>query len=86
MPTISQFFGIIIRMYYDDHGPPHFHVYYGDAQAIIAIETLQMLEGTLPKRVKALVLEWANEHRDELINNWRLGEAHQPLQTIEPLE
>lgn len=86
MPTISQFFGIIIRMYYDDHNPPHFHAYYGDDEAIISIETLVILDGSLPKRAKALVLEWADGHRDELLENWRLGEIHSPLLTIAPLE
>jgi hypothetical protein len=50
MPTISEFFGILIRMYYDDHNPPHFHAYYGGHEAIISIETLEIMEGSLPKR------------------------------------
>ncbi|MCT8342979.1 MULTISPECIES: DUF4160 domain-containing protein [Photorhabdus] len=52
MPTISEFFGILIRMYYDDHNPPHFHAYYGEHEAIISIETLEVMEGSLPKRAK----------------------------------
>ena len=86
MPTISEFFGILIRMYYDDHNPPHFHAYYGDHQGIISIETLEVLEGQLPKRARALVVEWAVEHRQELLNDWLLAEEHQPLNKIEPLE
>lgn len=86
MPTISEFFGILIRMYYDDHNPPHFHAYYGEHEAIIAIDTLEVMEGSLPKRAKALVVEWAVEHRKELLNDWKLAEAHQPLNTIAPLE
>ena len=86
MPTISMFFGISIRMYYDDHAPPHFHAYYGKSAAIIEIETLQVREGGLPRRARALVLEWAAEHRDELLNDWRLAELHEPLNEIEPLE
>jgi hypothetical protein len=58
MPTISEFFGIVIRMYYDDHNPPHFHAYYEAFQAIILIETLAIVEGALPRRARALVLEW----------------------------
>jgi hypothetical protein len=50
VPTISRFFGIVIRMYYDDHAPPHFHAYYGDDVAVIAINTLEVIEGDLPKR------------------------------------
>ena len=86
MPTISLFFGIVIRMYYDDHSPPHFHAYYGDDSAIIEIESLRVREGHLPRRAMAMVLEWAGEHREELMENWRLGEAHRPLRRIEPLE
>jgi len=61
-----MFFGIVIRMYYDDHPPPHFHAYYSGDVAVIAIETLEVLEGGLPRRAMALVVEWAQQHRDEL--------------------
>ena len=86
MPTISQFFGISIRMYFDDHGPPHFHAYYGAHAAKIEIETLRIQEGKLPRRARNLILEWAIDHRDELLENWRLAEAHTPLNNIAPLE
>ena len=86
MPTISEFFGILIRMYYDDYNPAHFHAYYGDFEAIIRIDTLEVLQGELPKRALALVIEWAIEHREELFNDWRLAAEHQPLQRIRPLE
>ena len=86
MPTISEFFGILIRMYYDDHNPPHFHAYYGDHEAIILIETLEFIEGALPKRAKALVLDWAVDHRQDLLRDWQLALQHQPLNRIAPLE
>lgn len=86
MPTISEFFGIVIRMYYDDHNPPHFHAYYGGYEAIFSIESLAMTEGNLPKRAKALVIEWAAEYREKLLEDWHLAEQHQPLKRIEPLE
>ena len=86
MPTISEFFGILIRMYYDDHNPPHFHAYYGEHEAIISIETLEIMDGSLPKRARALVIEWAIEYRLDLLNDWKLAEQHQPLNKIEPLE
>ncbi len=86
MPTISEFFGILIRMYYDDHNPPHFHAYYGEHEALVSIDTLEVMEGTLPKRAKALVLEWAAEHRNELLEDWQLSEKHMPMKQIEPLE
>ncbi len=86
MPTISRFFGIVIRMYFDDHGLPHFHAYYGRHAAKIEIETLQVTEGKLPRRALGLVLEWAAEHRQELLEDWQLAEAHRPLNEIAPLE
>ena len=86
MPTISQFFGITIRMYFDDHPPPHFHAYYGSDAAKIEIETLRVTEGRLQRRTLALVLEWAAEHRDELLENWKIAEAHGKLKPVAPLE
>lgn len=86
MPTISSFFGIVIRMYFDDHAPPHFHAYYGSSSAQIAIETLQVIGGELPRRALALVLEWASAHREELRADWQRAQQHQPLVTIAPLE
>jgi hypothetical protein len=86
MPTISQFFGIVIRMYYDDHPPSHFHVHYGEHNCKVDIETLNILAGKLPRRVKALVLEWAAEHRQELRENWLRAQNHETLNNIDPLE
>jgi len=86
MPTISIFFGVAIRMYYDDHAPPHFHAYYGEYAAVIEIDSLALRDGRLPRRATALVLEWAAEHREELRRNWDLAVAHHPLNPIEPLE
>ncbi len=86
MPTISEFFGIVIRMYFEEHGEPHFHAYYGEHGATINIETLRFIEGELPRRAKAMVLEWVQEHRDELMENWKLAREHKPLNNIQPLE
>lgn len=86
MPTISMFFGILIRMYHDDHAPPHFHAHYGSYKAMIDIRTLRVLEGRLPRRALAMVLEWAEEHRDELLQNWALCEQLVPLNRVAPLE
>lgn len=86
MPTICTFFGIFIRMYHDDHNPPHFHVYYGEYNAIINIETLEVMEGFLPKRAFAMVVEWAIQHRIKLLDNWHKAIKHEPLDIIEPLE
>jgi hypothetical protein len=86
MPTISTFYGIIIRMFFNDHAPPHFHVEYAEFKAEIAIETLAVLNGRLPRRALALVLEWAALHRDELLDDWTLCRQHEQPKKIQPLE
>ena len=86
MPEISRFYGIIIRMFYNDHNPPHFHVIYQEDEAIIDIKTLEILEGRLPNRAKSLAIEWAIEHRNELLNNWQKARSHETLGKIEPLD
>jgi len=86
MPTISEFFGIIVRMYFNDHPPPHFHAYYGEAEAVYTIQTLEVLEGGLPRRAHNLVLEWASASRVELMANWNQARQSQPLSPISPLE
>jgi Domain of unknown function (DUF4160) len=85
VPRISAFYGIVIAMYYRDHPPPHFHAIYGEYEAQIVIETLERLSGELPARALRLVREWAELHREELETNWARAEAHEPLDTIEPL-
>lgn len=74
MPEISRFLGIIIRMYFDtvEHNPPHFHAYYVDHEAVFAIDTLEVIKGKLPARIKGLVVEWAEMHKKELNRNWEL--------------
>jgi len=69
MPTISSFYGILIRMFFNDHPPPHFHARYGEFEATIEITTLNILEGTLPGRALKLVQEWAIIHREELLED-----------------
>jgi hypothetical protein len=86
VPTVCQFFGVSIRMYFDEHPPPHFHAYYGEFDASISIETLDVVEGRLPRRALTLVIEWAIAHRHELRENWALAQAHGRLRRIEPLE
>jgi hypothetical protein len=86
MPTLCTFYGITVRMYYDDHGPPHVHAIYADAQVLIDIETLEVLRGGLPRRALALVLEWAKLRQLELRAAWKRAEAHEPLGTIPPLD
>ena len=85
MPETSRFLGIIVTMYYDDHDDPHFHVRYGSIKARIAIDSLAVVSGSLPPRIRGLVIEWAAWH-NELRRNWRLARQQQPLTPIEPLE
>lgn len=64
--------GMVISIYFDDHNPPHFHVAYNDDEALICITNLSVLEGRLPARVMGLVMDWAELHRDELLQNWNM--------------
>ena len=86
MPRICQFFGITIAMYFNDHAPPHFHAYYGEYEALVVIETLDVYEGGLPRRALALVLEWAVLNRSALWANWERARRGEPLARIEPLD
>jgi hypothetical protein len=70
MPVVSRFLGIIIKMYFSDHNPPHFHAQYGEQAGLIAIEDLRMIEGDLSPRVLKLVQEWATEHQAALAQMW----------------
>ncbi|MEI6564536.1 MAG: DUF4160 domain-containing protein [bacterium] len=85
MPEISRFFGIVIAIYWKDHGVPHFHAKYGAHRAAFAIIELRLLEGSLPPRVTALVLEWAFLHREALLEDWNLAMASKPLKPVIPL-
>lgn len=86
MPIISRFFGIIIRMFFNEHAPPHFHAEYGEYRAVINIRTLEVMEGRLPRRATELVLDWAELHQQELIRDWDLCQQHIQPREIEPLE
>jgi len=86
MPEISRFYGIVIKIYFKDHNPPHFHAEYQEHKAEYNISTLEVLVGGLPKRANALVLEWASEHRQELLENWHLANIPKKLNKIEPLK
>lgn len=85
MPEISRFYGIVIRMYYNDHNPPHFHAIYGGEQAQINIQTLSVIGGHLPPRALGLVIEWALQHQAELMADWEMARSQQPLHRIAPL-
>lgn len=82
MPTISFFYGIVIQMFWRDHGPPHL---YGDDEVLIDLRNLRVMRGSLPRRAMALVLEWADENRVELMEDWNLCSQLQPPKPIKPL-
>ena len=85
MPEISRFLGIVIGMFYTEHGLPHFHAVYGEYEVTVEIESGRVT-GRFPARAMRHVLEWADLHQQELLENWRLARAGQPLNRIAPLE
>jgi len=82
MPEIARFYGIVIKLFFGDHPPPHFHAVYGENIGLFSIDTLEMIEGDLPNRAKKLVTEWANIHKNELKRMWETQE----FQKVPPLE
>ena len=86
MPEISRFFGIVIRMYFDDHNPPHFHATYAGNESKVGIEPIAVLDGALPNRAASMVFEWAALHQAELMQNWNRLHRAQPVEKIRPLE
>ncbi len=85
MPEVSRFYGIVIKIYYADHHPPHFHAQYGEEEALIAIETSAVIAGRLPPRALGLVIEWAALHQQELEAAWQRAKNLEPPGKIEPL-
>lgn len=86
MPEICRFYGIIIKMFFEEHNPPHFHAEYGSFEALIEIDTLAVIGGKLPPRALGLVMEWAALHQKELIVLWQNAREQKPLGKIEPLK
>lgn len=74
MPVIARFYGIVIKMYFREHGTPHFHALYAEFNGVFDIETLEMPEGDLPARAQRLVREWAKRHQSDLLSMWRTQE------------
>lgn len=85
MPCVSEFYGILIYFYWDDHLPPHFHAKYGNSEMLVCINTLQVIEGSLPPRAKRMVREWATKHKTALLEDWKLCEHKQQPKRIAPL-
>lgn len=85
MPQISYFLGVIIRMFYRGHNPPHFHAVYADYEGLIDIEKNELIDGYLPPRVLGIVTEWTALHQNELMQNWERARNQERLLDIEPL-
>lgn len=83
-----MFYGIIIRMYYapGKHNPPHLHAYYNEYKATIALDTLEILEGSLPRKQLRLVQAWAELHADALRGDWQLAMNGEAPYKIPPLQ
>jgi hypothetical protein len=86
MPEISRFYGIVIKMFFDDHNPPHFHALYGEYEVLINMNSFAVFAGNLPPRALGLVIEWATQHQDELLINWERAKGQESLSKIEPLK
>ena len=74
MPVVSRFYGILIKMYFREHGRPHFHAIYAEFNGIYDIDTLELIEGDLPARARCLIREWAEGYKDELERMWNTQE------------
>ncbi len=85
MPEISRFLGIVVRMYYREHAPPHFHATYGSYKVVVYLER-GVIEGRFPPRARRHLMEWYDLHRIELHEDWLLAEQKLPLKPIAPLE
>ncbi len=70
MPIIARFYGILIKMYFREHGVPHFHALYGECNGVFDIEKLEMIEGDLPNRAQKMITEWANLYKNDLLEMW----------------
>ena len=85
MPIVSEFSGIEICIYFDDHLPPHFHAKYNENEALVDIENDCVLRGALPSNKLKLVLAWALLHKEELEKNWEKAKNMQLPEKINPL-
>ena len=86
MPTICEFYDIVIAMFHNDHAPPHFHAIYGEYRVLVGVDPVRVIAGSLPRRAQSMVIEWAASHQLALRENWERARAYQPLVRIEPLD
>lgn len=85
MPRLSEFYGIVVYMYWRDHAPPHFHAIYAGEEAQVLISDGTILAGSIPRRAANLVKEWAQLHHEELVSNWDRAQVPESLDPIEGL-
>jgi hypothetical protein len=86
MPTIAEFYGIIIRMFYNDHAPAHFHALYAEHEIVVGISPITVIAGNAPARVRSMVVEWAALHQQELLADWQRCRTGQVPLRIAPLD
>ena len=82
MPEVSRFYGIVIKVFFGDRPPPHFHAVYGEYNALVSIESLEIIEGDLPSRAQKLVIEWASLYQQDLLAMWE----SQEIRKLPPLK
>ena len=86
MPEISRFYGVVIKMYFNEHNPPHFHAEYGEYEALIDINSMGIVSGKLPSRVLGMVVEWASMNQNQLKREWNKARNMESLGKISPLK
>ena len=86
MPEISRFYGVVIKMYFNEHNPPHFHAEYGEYKALININSMGIVSGKLPSRVLGMVVEWASMNQSQLKREWNKARNMESLGKISPLK
>jgi len=85
VPEVSRFLGIVVGMFYQEHGVPHFHARYGEHQISMEVESV-IVRRFFPPRALRHLSEWAEMHEEELLENWELARRGEPLKPIPPLE
>jgi hypothetical protein len=77
MPIIARFYGILIKMYFKEHGVPHFHAIYGEYNGVFNLKTLEMIEGDMPARAMKMVKDWAKKYNNDLMEMWKTQKYRQ---------
>jgi len=85
MPEVSRFFGIVIKMFFSDHAPPHFHAYYQNYSATFSIKTGKKLKGSFPKTQETFITAWALLRKEALLKNWNSVTDGMNPNKIDPL-